>query len=94
MNRRSFFTLCAAILVIIGVLGWRLSRPPEPQWYTMTVTGGVALASDLPPCRESDALFLVTSGTLPPGLCLHLDGCIRGTPTHEGVYTFQVAVIE
>ncbi len=61
------------------------SPPPGstgvPYSSTLTATGG-----------QPPYTFAVTVGSLPPGLAMDSDGNITGTPTLNGIYSFQVTV--
>ena len=67
---------------IAGSLAGAMSNVEYPS-QTVSATGG------LPPYA-----FAVTSGSLPPGVTLDLNGMISGTPTSSGNYTFTITATD
>jgi YVTN family beta-propeller protein len=62
---------------------------PEPAQIGQAYSGQVRINGGMMPMN-----WIITSGTLPPGLRLTTQGVISGTPTSAGNYTFTVKVTD
>ena len=72
---------------------------PEPEPLAITTAELPAATSGTPYsagclCTGGTAPYswILTAGVLPPGLTMNADGCIAGTPTGEGTFTFTLEV--
>jgi len=71
------------------------SAPPQAETgtpYSLNIKSRASLWANAPADANIDAVtYLVTAGTLPPGVALNAaTGIISGTPTTPGIYTFTV----
>jgi hypothetical protein len=66
-------------------------RPPTPVWITDKV-GPMVVGVPFQQQLEADFVngFVVVGGSIPPGISVHRDGRVDGTPTALGSYTLMI----
>ncbi|MEW5795686.1 MAG: M1 family aminopeptidase [Candidatus Zixiibacteriota bacterium] len=83
--------------------GWVLKNVSNPAWQMFIITLDAELSDGLVDIAYLDTIetrggtgsnvVSIGSGILPPGLTISNEGVISGTPTTEGVYSFQVGFV-
>jgi predicted outer membrane repeat protein len=79
-------------ITVVPPQPYAITSPPTLPTATTGSPYSITLAASGGAGNAGPAQWILSSGSLPPGLTLNPDGTISGTPTSAGTYSFQASV--